>query len=99
MNMATAKAPGGNALLNKVPEVTIAFWIIKIMSTTVGRDGSGLPRRARRARYGGRLGDHGALLIAALIRADAGAALHVPWRYWLTVVLVERGRHPNHGLS
>ena len=26
--------------LNKVPEVTIVFWIIKIMSTTVGETGA-----------------------------------------------------------
>lgn len=27
-------------LLNKVPEVTLAFWVIKIMSTTVGETGA-----------------------------------------------------------
>ena len=27
-------------MLNKVPEVTIVFWIIKIMSTTVGETGA-----------------------------------------------------------
>ena len=27
-------------MLNKVPEVTLAFWIIKIMSTTVGETGA-----------------------------------------------------------
>jgi uncharacterized membrane-anchored protein len=26
--------------LNKVPEVTLAFWIIKVMSTTVGETGA-----------------------------------------------------------
>ena len=30
----------GRLLLNKVPEVTLAFWIIKIMSTTVGEAGA-----------------------------------------------------------
>ena len=28
------------SLLNKVPEVTLSFWIIKIMSTTVGETGA-----------------------------------------------------------
>ena len=28
------------AMLNKVPEVTLAFWIVKIMSTTVGETGA-----------------------------------------------------------
>jgi uncharacterized membrane-anchored protein len=27
-------------MLNKVPEITLAFWIIKIMSTTVGETGA-----------------------------------------------------------
>ena len=27
-------------MLNKVPEVTLAFWVIKIMSTTVGETGA-----------------------------------------------------------
>ncbi len=29
-------------MLNKVPEVTLYFWIIKIMCTTIGGDGRGL---------------------------------------------------------
>jgi uncharacterized membrane-anchored protein len=31
-----ALAPSTPNWLNKVPEVTLTFWIIKIMSTTVG---------------------------------------------------------------
>ena len=27
-------------MLNKVPEVTLAFWVIKILSTTVGETGA-----------------------------------------------------------
>lgn len=33
----TGSSPGW---LNKVPEVTLSFWIIKIMSTTVGETGA-----------------------------------------------------------
>ena len=29
-----------STLLNKVPQVTLAFWAIKIMSTTVGETGA-----------------------------------------------------------
>ena len=28
------------SMLNKVPEVTLIFWIIKVMSTTVGETGA-----------------------------------------------------------
>ena len=36
------KTPLGQpiAWLNKVPEITLAFWIIKILSTTVGETGA-----------------------------------------------------------
>jgi uncharacterized membrane-anchored protein len=74
-------------MLNKVPEVTLAFWVIKIMSTTVGETG---------ADY---LAVHvglGTALTGALMAALLTAALllqlktrqYVPWIYWLTVVLV-----------
>lgn len=29
-------APGCRALFNKVPEITLAFWVIKVLCTTVG---------------------------------------------------------------
>ena len=32
----TKRAPTGRQLLSKVPEVTIYFWIIKVLCTTVG---------------------------------------------------------------
>lgn len=34
--MHTSPAPTTSLWLNKVPEVTLIFWIIKMMSTTVG---------------------------------------------------------------
>ena len=74
-------------MLNKVPEVTLIFWTIKILSTTVGETGAdylavhvGLGANLTMACMAG-------LLIAALIlqlRADR----YIPWIYWLTVVLV-----------
>jgi hypothetical protein len=30
---------GAKAALNKVPEVTLGFWIIKILATTIGETG------------------------------------------------------------
>ena len=32
----TKRAPTGRLLLSKVPEVTVYFWIIKVLCTTVG---------------------------------------------------------------
>src|SRR5882762_7630872 len=74
-------------LLNKVPQVTLAFWTIKIMSTTVGETGADY--LAVHAGLGTAVtgGIMVALLIAALLR-QLRSRRYVPWIYWLTVVLV-----------
>jgi uncharacterized membrane-anchored protein len=72
---------------NKVPEVTVAFWTIKILSTTVGETG---------ADY---LAVHVGLgtaitiaitfsLLAISLIVQLRKRAYVPWIYWLTVVLV-----------
>jgi uncharacterized membrane-anchored protein len=74
-------------LMNKVPAVTLSFWVIKIMSTTVGETG---------ADY---LAVHvglGATVTAVIMITCLAVALllqvrtrrYVPWIYWLTVVPV-----------
>jgi len=76
-----------NLMLNKVPQVTLAFWVIKIMSTTVGETGAdylavhaGLGRAITSA------------IMTALLTAALGWQLlsrrYVPYIYWLTVVLI-----------
>ncbi|MGO4456511.1 hypothetical protein AB4039_04140 [Streptomyces sp. M-16] len=74
-------------MLNKVPEVTIWFWIIKILCTTVGESfadwinmnlGVGLVNTA--------LIFTGAL--AAVLAWQLSAARYIPFVYWLTVVVV-----------
>lgn len=73
--------------LNKVPEVTIVFWIIKIMSTTVGETGADY--LAVNAGWG--QATTGAVmlgLLAAALLLQMRQSRHVPWIYWLTVVLV-----------
>lgn len=74
-------------MLNKVPEVTLAFWVIKIMSTTVGETGAdylAVHVGLGTAVTGGIMA---ALLVAALI-LQLRSRQYVPWIYWLTVVLV-----------
>lgn len=74
-------------MLNRVPEVTFAFWTIKIMSTTVGETGADY--LAVHIGLGAAItnGITLALLIVALLLQFA-ARRYVPWRYWLAVVLV-----------
>src|SRR6478672_6328881 len=73
----------GRVLLNKVPEVTIFFWIIKILATTVGEtfadflSGLGLG-------LGGTTIVMTAVFLVVLFRTRR----YVPAIYWLTVVLI-----------
>src|SRR4051794_11159892 len=77
----------GRTMLNKVPEVTVFFWLIKIMCTTVGESaadyvnetlGFGLTNTTYVA--GGLL----ALLLAFQFRLRR----YVPGVYWSTVVVI-----------
>jgi uncharacterized membrane-anchored protein len=75
------------AALNKVPEVTIAFWVIKILSTTVGETVADL--LAVQVGLGASVTT--AIMVAILAAAlwfQLRASRYVPWIYWLTVVLV-----------
>jgi uncharacterized membrane-anchored protein len=74
-------------VMNRVPEVTIAFWVIKIMSTTVGETGADY--LAVHVGLGTAVTDGimAVLLIVSLI-LQLQARRYVPWRYWLTVVLI-----------
>ena len=74
-------------MLNKVPDVTLAFWAIKIMATTVGETGADY--LAVHVGLGTAItgGVMAALLLAALF-VQMRARRYVPWIYWLTVVLV-----------
>jgi uncharacterized membrane-anchored protein len=74
-------------LLNKVPEVTLAFWVIKIMSTTVGETGAdylAVHVGLGRAITGGIM----ATLLVATLLLQFRSRQYVPSIYWLTVVLV-----------
>lgn len=74
-------------MLNKVPEVTIYFWIIKIMSTTVGETGADYLA----VHVGLGTAVTGGIMVALLLAAlmlQLRQRRYVPWIYWLTVVLV-----------
>jgi uncharacterized membrane-anchored protein len=74
-------------MLNKVPEITLAFWVIKIMSTTVGETGADY--LAVHVGLGTAITDGIMLtLLVVSLLMQLRARQYVPWRYWLTVVLV-----------
>ncbi len=76
-----------NPMLNKVPAATLAFWVIKIMSTTVGETSADY--LAVHVGLGTTVtgGIMASLFLAALF-LQLRARRYVPWIYWLTVVLV-----------
>ena len=79
--------PSSADMLNKVPEVTLIFWIIKIMATTVGETGADF--LAVHVGLGTTL--TGAIMLCVLLAAlflQLRTRWYVPWIYWVTVVLV-----------
>ncbi len=74
-------------MLNKVPEVALSFWIIKILATTVGETvadflavGAGLGTTVTN------IGMASFLAIALIFQMRKRE--YTPWVYWLSVVLV-----------
>ncbi len=74
-------------LLNKVPEVTIYFWIIKVLCTTVGESAADFLNVNLNLGLTGTSVVTGVLLVAALI-FQFRANRYIPSRYWLAVALV-----------
>ncbi len=74
-------------MLNKVPEITIFFWIIKIMCTTVGETGADL--LSVRLNFGLTLTSYvmSALFIITLI-FQVRARQYIPPLYWINVVMI-----------
>jgi uncharacterized membrane-anchored protein len=74
-------------MLNKVPEVTLYFWIIKIMATTVGETAADL--LSVTLNLGLSITSYiisGLLLITLLFQFKYKK--YVPWAYWVSVVLI-----------
>ncbi len=74
-------------MLNKVPEATLVFWIIKIMATTVGETGADFLNVKLNFGLGGTSVVMTALLAVTLF-AQLRARRYIPWLYWVLVVLV-----------
>jgi uncharacterized membrane-anchored protein len=77
----------GRQLLNKVPEVTIYFWVIKVLCTTVGETAADFLNTNLHLGLTGTTFVMGSLLIATLFFQFA-VKRYVPGIYWLAVVLI-----------
>ncbi|MGI0087053.1 MAG: COG4705 family protein [Nitrosotalea sp.] len=74
-------------MLNKVPEITIFFWIIKVLCTTVGETGADFLNTGLNLGLDGVTLIMGALLAVTLF-FQFKAKKYVPGVYWLAVVLI-----------
>jgi uncharacterized membrane-anchored protein len=79
--------PDLGRVLSKVPEVTIWFWIIKVLCTTVGETAADYLNVNRGLGLNKTSVVTGVLLVVAL-GLQFTAKRYVPWRYWVTVALV-----------
>jgi uncharacterized membrane-anchored protein len=77
----------GRKMLNKVPEITLYFWIIKILCTTVGETAADNLNENLGLGLSGTSYVTGALLIGVLV-FQFRARKYVPGIYWLAVVLL-----------
>ncbi len=73
--------------LNRVPEITIYFWIIKVLCTTVGETAADFLNESLNLGLNGTSLVMGALLIVALF-FQFRSKKYTPGIYWLAVVLI-----------
>ena len=77
----------GRQMLNKVPEITLFFWVIKILCTTVGETAADLLNENLGLGLTNTTYIMAVLLIATLV-FQFRARKYVPGIYWLAVVLI-----------
>jgi len=74
-----------NQALSKVPELTLVFWIIKILATTLGETGGDAVSMSMDLGYLVSTGIFAVLFIAAVVVQITSQKFH-PVIYWLTIV-------------
>jgi uncharacterized membrane-anchored protein len=77
----------GRTMLNKVPEVILAFWVIKIMCTTVGETAADYLNDTRGWGLKNTTYFAGALLVV-LLAAQFRTRRYIPFVYWSVVVVI-----------
>jgi uncharacterized membrane-anchored protein len=87
MTDTSAAARSARTLLNKVPEVTVFFWVIKILATTVGETAADFLATNLGLGLGGTTLIMSVLFVVVLA-VQFRTPRYVPGVYWLTVVLI-----------
>jgi uncharacterized membrane-anchored protein len=79
--------PQAKQMLNKVPFVTLYFWIIKVLATTVGETGADFLN----VKLGFGLNGTSVvttILLTIFLVIQMRSERYVPWQYWIVVVLL-----------
>ena len=77
--------PDANRTLSKVPEVTLGFWIIKILATTLGETGGDAVSMSMNLGYLVGTGIFMAVFVVAVVLQIRAKKFH-PMLYWTTIV-------------
>jgi len=77
--------PSGTKLVRKVPEITLIFWVAKVLTTAMGESTSDYIVFKINP-YAAVIMGFAAFVIALIIQFKAKK--YVPWIYWLTVTMV-----------
>ncbi|MDA8084780.1 MAG: hypothetical protein M0024_14080 [Nitrospiraceae bacterium] len=85
--MNAARGKDNAQMLSKVPEVTIIFWAIKVMGTTIGETAADFLSANLGLGLTGTSFIMGGLLAVSLF-IQLRSRKYVPWIYWTTVVLI-----------
>ncbi|MBL7619798.1 MULTISPECIES: hypothetical protein [unclassified Frankia] len=86
-NSAGSRRRAGRTMLNKVPEITVYFWIIKVLCTTVGESAADYINSTLGFGLGNTTAVMAVLLVIALV-AQFRLDRYVPGVYWTAVVLI-----------
>jgi uncharacterized membrane-anchored protein len=78
-------AASSQALFNKVPQVTLAFWVIKIVATTLGETGGDAVSMTLNLGYLTSTGIFFAIFLVTLI-GQVSARRYNPALYWLVIL-------------
>jgi uncharacterized membrane-anchored protein len=73
------------AVLSKVPDVTLAFWVIKILATTLGETGGDAVSMSMNLGYLVGTGIFAAIFVIAVIAQVSAKQFH-PFVYWTTII-------------
>ncbi len=77
--------PEKPAVFNKVPEVTLIFWILKILATTLGETGGDAVSMSMNLGYLVGTGIFAIIFLVAVIVQVSAAKFH-PVIYWVTII-------------